>query len=213
MTDVDPHLRDTLKRELDDVKRRLRVLESTNRLTSASIKEGSLEVRDEDDLRRVTLGDLDDDGAHYGVRVLDANGATRLQLDERGIVAPLLLGQVVSVNDGVTAGGSLVVTHKVYLSEIAHEGLEIRVPFDATGVVGVEAQVFDATGGILATGIGTASAALGVIRFQWLHGIPLGTSPQELWVYARKSSGAGTLTIRPAIVWGRSPAGCTANGL
>ena len=61
---------------------------------------------------------------------------------------------------GVTATGSLIVTHKTYLSEVAHEGFE-----------------------------------------------------KELWIYARKATGAGTLTIRPAIVWGRSPVGCTASGL
>lgn len=187
-------------------------MERSNRLTNASITDGSLDVVDDDDVTRVQIGKLDDD--LFGLIVRDGNGNVRFQGDDRGLVAPTIIGSTQSVNDGVVATGSLVVTHKVYVSEVAHQGFEIRIPFDATGAVTIEAQVFDATGGFLSTGLFSAAGVFqGQARFQWLHGIPLGTSPEELWIFARKAAGAGTLTIRPAIVWGRSPVGCTATGL
>lgn len=67
--------------------------------------------------------------------------------------------------------------------------------------------------GFTGTATAIASAGVGVLVFRWLHVLPLGTSHAEFWIFARKAAGAGTLTIRPAIVRERSPEGCSATGL
>ena len=211
MTDVDPHLPASITRDIADLERRLRIMERSNRLTTASVTDGSLDVMDADRARRVAMGKLDD--GRFGLAAYDANGNERFRADDRGIIAPSGIFQVASVNDGVVAGASSALSHKMYGGLLAHSALQINVPWDSSGgTSSVNVFVTDA-GGLVSTGTGVGPlGAGGVIVFRWLHTLALG-STGEFRLFIQKASGAGTPTVRPPIVWGVDPALATATGL
>lgn len=85
MSDVN-RKRDVLSR-IESLERRLGELERTSRLTSSSIKEGSLVILDDVDQERVILGKI---GSEYGLRVSDSGGKVMFEVTDEGLVQPQL---------------------------------------------------------------------------------------------------------------------------
>ncbi len=214
MTDVDPHLPALLERRVKDLERRLRIMENAERLTNASITEGSVEVVDADDAARVEMGLLSD--GHYGLLVRDANGNTRFRGDERGLVGPAIPAVPVISTAGAfsTSSGVLTPAYFLTLPEVAHEGLELHVDWTIGGAdtfklsVGAAAPLTGSTSERTVTGPTSGTAV-----FKWLHGQMLGTTPFGFALDVRRTAGAGSISIFSPIAWGVSPDGCTATGL
>lgn len=214
MTDVNAHLPSLMERDVEDLRRRLTIMERTNRLTNASITDGSLDVVDQDGNPRVELGKLADD--HYGLAIFDEFGNARFQGDERGLVSPFIPATSVIASASAFSTSSAVLTPAYFLTlpEVAHAGLEVRVDWTIGGAdtfkisVGVAAPLTGSTNE--ATLVGPTS---GTAVFKWLHGQALGTTPFGFAVTVRRTAGAGSISIFQPTAFGRSPEGCTATGL
>ncbi len=215
MSDVSAHLPARIERDLKDLERRIRIMERTDRLTNSSVKEGSLDVYDEDDSRRVIFGQLPD-GENYGLATLDANGAVRFQADGRGLVAPSIpaVATISTATAYSTSSTSLVPAYFLTLPEVAHEGLELHVDWSIGGAdtfklsVSCASPLVGTTDEITATGPTSGTAV-----FRWLHGQTLGASPFGFSVLVRRTSGSGSISVFQPSAWRRSPDGCSVSGL
>ncbi len=202
---------------MQKIETRLQRLEIANRLTNASFA-GRLRCLDENGNDRVIVGQLD--AGEYGIAVLDGDGNTQFQVDDSGMRQPYLPIHTHDASGGggrlVGGGGSWWDTEWWMRAErISHGGLTVHiVGYTEAGVSG-EVRIQTADGSEM-TAAATYNASGGFTghTFRWLHGLPIGTSPAEFRVYARKTAGAGNFWVYDPNGAGLSdPDDCTASGL
>jgi hypothetical protein len=111
-------LPETILDTLHDLERRLVAIERSPQLTSASIKEGALDVLDAAGMLRVRIGK---DGSDYGVKVYDAAGAN-----------PVSLATLAFAQSAARVGTEQDTTSTAY-TDLATAGPSVTVTVGASG--------------------------------------------------------------------------------
>lgn len=162
MTNTTAHMRDAsgIKGELDDIKRRLRDLESSPQLTASSVKEGSIQALNASSAPQVIFGKQP--GGGYGISVLDPVTGLFPRIappQEAAVLGPLTTTSTTYVD---LSGPSVTVT-------IGQAGQALVMPSSVVGLpasVGTQQGVvgISVDGGVAATpgvlGVSTPGAAL-----------------------------------------------------
>lgn len=168
---------------------------------------------------RVSVGDLGD--GHYGIVVRDGGGAfERFRCDERGMLYPYLHAAFRPRDSTAEAAytnvtsATFVPVYTAQFGQVTHQGLQAFVT--ATTPVGTTGEIrLSITGGATTSPIVIPSGEPGAIQeFRWLHGVALNVGPVSITVEARRTAGAGAVTVwNPPDAIMRTPQACDADGI
>jgi len=225
---------DDLGSMLRDIVRRLGILESTSRLSRSSIRDGFLELQDEDGnvlavLDKDGITELDDDGHvvirqgrlpndgtrpadTYGIAIFDGTGTRRFEIGTEGLIMPRLTFALTDpAAYKVVSSGSFVDCWINYTATFDSRGVEVVVPWatdpGTTGELQIASNVPTTTDPqVLPAG------SSGVFFARWLHGGFLSSGPMDLRTRARKTGGGGNVYVFPSPGYWQNPIVCAANG-
>ena len=199
----------SLASDIADIRRRLDVLERSNKLLSAAIIGGALRVLDIAEDPVALLGALPtslyDPVATNGLRVYSAGGtgiAPLLSVNQlNGLAFPWLSTEWKTTTDSVVVTSGTFATQWTSTTELvfAKEILfRVRLAVDASTTA--EAQVLvtavDGTGGGVMGNVLSLSAATDAVReFRLGHSQTIGGGPLMFSLQVRRVTGAGNVTV------------------
>lgn len=214
-----------LGRVLADFERRIRTLETAQRLTKASITDDAgnelvrfdrtgirifdatgvlhslldtlgIRVFDDAGVQRAFLGNLDGAG-NFGVEVRDPAGGVRFRGDNDGLRDPYLALAPFDLTDfkPITAAAFVDVGYYFQAENISHIGLYVWMQAAGDAATTGEIRIKNVTSGAVTTAHAVPAGAATQKQFRWLHGATLGTGPVVFAVQARRTGGAGNVNV------------------
>lgn len=184
-----------------EIERRLRDLEVGRRAPSTVQAGGTFELRDDDGDPVFLFGQFDrSGGTAFGVQAVVPDGAgpgttpTVFEVDDDGLEAPYLelptqpAGEFIAVTSG-----SFVDVWEARASLLVAAALFVDVPWatDPATTGEVRVSLNASTTDPVTLGAGTSGNA----ELRWLHGQHIGSGPYLVKVQARRTGGAGNVSL------------------
>jgi hypothetical protein len=212
---------DDLVDRIVDLESRLKIMETTSRLQSSSIRDGLLSIGDASGVTRAEIGKFAD--GHYGIRTVLPDGTELFRSDERGIIVPPLAVTMTTLTGGTvpdaanTTNASFEVLYVGEVPSFVHQGLRLRIGYgsDAATTGEMEVIIHQFGGADLATSavLSIGAAANTSATLSWLHGINLPGPRCFVQIAARRTGGAGNVRVtRPYGCYFVGPDGMTGSG-
>jgi hypothetical protein len=234
---------DTMGRQLAEIERRLRVVETAQRAPFTSISDdqgrdlvrlsrdglifydtttgeeilrldaSGLSMYDDQGDLRTRIGEI---ASNYGMQVLDAGGTVeRLRVDERGFVQPYFAHPWYDPTTYKTTTSATF--EPIYRSQIELiTSLGVYAWIFATGDAATtgEIRLRNATSGTTTDAVAVPAGGSAFQQFRWLHGEELSSGPIVFDVEARRTSGAAGVNVyMPAALTLADPGLCVADGV
>lgn len=197
MTNTRAFTPDSIYKEIEDLKRRLRDLESSPQLSSSSVKEGSLKILDSSGNVVVTLGKLLN--GNYGLQIVNgAGGLTTFLADsDSAALPPMPVPSRIDIPQTITSG-TFVNLCTGEVERLAHDAVRVRSSWATDATATGEIRIANASAGTFTNAIAIPANSSGIAEFHWLHGQTLSAGPYYFRVQARRTSGGGVMNVYPA---------------
>lgn len=186
---------DDLILQLKTLERRVRELESSNRLLSSAILGGTFQVLDAGGGRIAEIGSVYS-GTSDGLLVY-ASDHTTLILDvdrAQGFASPWMSSAWADAAEAHTiTSGSLASTWRTMTELMWSTQVVFRLFVTTDAATTGELQI--GMGGSFSATKTVAPSTSGFLEFRWAHGLAIGVGPVFTDLYARRVSGAGSFQV------------------
>ncbi len=200
-----------LKDWMRGIDRRLREVEATRPLTATTIT---------DDQGNVVgrIGRLPNDGSRppdtWGIALFSGDGGPndrRFEIGSEGWILPRLSHILTPTTAVNVTSGSFVETWRNYVPVLEGRGVEIAIPWvtgaGTTGELRIDSNIPSSTDPLT-----LPANSSGVAFARWLHGGVLGSGPVSFSTMARRTGGAGNVSVFASPAYGQNPVVCDADG-
>lgn len=216
--DLRPPSVDWLVRRVEALEREVRQLKSARALSASSFRGGVFIFQDDNGNPRFELGNANliagglPSGNQYGffARGDDAGIALMLREGSRGLISPSIPVSFVdrdSSNAIIVTSSTFVETHESYILFPAHEVLSVRVNVTTGAGTTAEVRLINFDTDTVTDSLTVPASTTQIVRFDWLHETSVGLYDQHahsstllsVATQVRRASGAGNVTVRPAL--------------
>jgi hypothetical protein len=198
---------ETLASEIQDLKRRMGIMEGAPQLGYSSISQGALQIANDAGVVQIRLGETSLGSGKYGFVVGVDEDIPAMALDDvDGMTYPHLpVPFVNSVSYDAMTFSPYTSVWSGRMSQVSHKGLAVQtrvtVPGGTSGTIGLKATWpgGSATSSTRAL-VGAGGGAINTNTFYWLHGCPIGqiTGTQvAIFQMLLTMTGAGPIQISP----------------